>query len=196
MTGSPQVDLNDVAVPLVWREVFGRDAPVHVDIGSGKSRFLLELALNAPGLNLLGVERAPKYARIGRERAIRRGAGNVRIVHTSAEDFLFRLARECSVACVYVLFPDPWPKKRHHKRRMLQPPNVTRMAEILEPGGLLMVKTDHSTYAEEIDAILAAAGGFRAELANELFRDLPLTGFEVKYRDEGRPVSAWALRKI
>jgi tRNA (guanine-N7-)-methyltransferase len=142
------VDLNAVAVPLDWTELFGREAATDVEIGSGKGRFLLALAAIRPERNLLAVERAGHYHRLCCERAARRGLSNIRLLRTTAEDLLFRLLAPSSVATLFILFPDPWPKKRHHKRRLITPGSVAAMAATLRPGGRLLVKTDHAGYAD------------------------------------------------
>jgi tRNA (guanine-N7-)-methyltransferase len=189
------IDLNAVSVPLDWAELFGRDAPTEIEIGSGKGRFLLERAAAEPARNLLAVERAAKYHALVCERAAKRGLGNVRLLRTTAEDLLFRLLRPASVEAVYVLFPDPWPKKRHHKRRFVTPENVAAVAQALVPGGRLLVKSDHPGYAEVIDEVLAAASGLKHLDAAAAFADLPETGFERKYRDQGRTIFSWALER-
>jgi len=190
-----EVDLNAVGVPLDWEELFGSPMPVDVEIGSGKGRFLLELAARHPERGFLGVERAAKYHRMVCERAAKRGLANVRQLRTTAEDLLFRLLRPSSVGNLYVLFPDPWPKKRHHKRRLMKPDVVEAMARVLVPGGRLLVKTDHPDYAEVIGEVLGAAEGLEAIPAGPAFEGLPLTGFETKYVREGRPIAAFALRR-
>ncbi len=191
-----EVDLNAVGIPLDWVELFGSPMPVDVEIGSGKGRFLLELAARHPGRGFLGVERAAKYHRMVCERAAKRGLANVRQLRTTAEDLLFRLLAPASVGNLYVLFPDPWPKKRHHKRRLMKPEVVEAMARVLVPGGRLLVKTDHPEYAEVIAEVLQGAPGLEAIPPGPAFEGLPLTGFETKYLREGRPISAFALRRI
>jgi tRNA (guanine-N7-)-methyltransferase len=189
------LDLNAVSVPLDWPELFGRDAPTEIELGSGKGRFLLERAAAEPERNLLGVERAAKYHELVCDRVARRGLGNVRLLRTTAEDLLFRLLRPTSVAAVYLLFPDPWPKKRHHKRRFVTPDNVDAVARALVPGGRMLVKSDHPGYAEVIEEVLAAAPGFSRLDAADAFAELPETGFERKYRDQGRTIFSWALER-
>jgi len=188
------VDLNAVEVPLAWPELFGRSAPTEVEIGSGKGRFLLELAAERPDVNFLAVERAAKYHTLVCHRAARRGLVNVRLLRTTAEDLLFRLLPPSSVRTLFVLFPDPWPKKRHHKRRLMQPDVVARMLEVLEPGGRLLVKTDHPSYGDVIDEVLRQVAGAEVLDAESAFRDLPLTGFERKYLEQGRRIRSFALR--
>ncbi len=189
------VDLDAVSIPLDWTELFGRDAPTEIEIGSGKGKFLLELAAARPEHNLLAVERAGKYHRLVCERAAKRGLDSVRLLRTTAEDLLYRLLRPQSVAAFYLLFPDPWPKKRHHKRRFVTPDNIAALRRALVPGGRLLVKSDHPGYAEVIDEVLASASGLTSLDPAAAFADLPETGFEQKYRIQGRPVRAWALER-
>ena len=190
------VDLNAVAIPFQWRQLFGRNTDTDVEIGSGKGRFLLELAARQPERNLLAVERAGKYHKLCCERAAKRGLANVRLVRTTAEDLLFRLLEPGSVARLFVLFPDPWPKKRHHKRRLMQPGTVAAMASALRPSGRLLVKTDHAGYAELIAEVLAAEPALDPADAAEAFAGLPVTGFEHKYRDQGREIFRSAFERI
>ncbi|HOC42179.1 MAG TPA: tRNA (guanosine(46)-N7)-methyltransferase TrmB [Thermoanaerobaculales bacterium] len=190
------VDLDAVAVPLDWRELFGRDAPTDVEIGSGKGRFLLALAASRPERNLLAVERAGAYHKMCCERAAKHGLGNIRLLRTTAEDLLFRLLRPSSVDTLFVLFPDPWPKKRHHKRRLITLDSVAAMAGALRPGGRLLVKTDHAGYAAVIGEALAGERALRAIDAAPAFAELPVSGFEHKYLDQGRDIFAFACERV
>lgn len=189
------LDLNQVGVPFEWPEIFGRSAPVDVEIGSGKGKFLLELAAANPDRDFLAVERAGKYHRLCCDRAERRGITNVRLLRTTAEDLLVRLLVPASVQDLFVLFPDPWPKKRHHKRRLIKADVVAAMNLALVPGGRLLVKTDHQDYAEVISEVLRGAEDFTTLDPSQAFAGLPETGFERKYHDQGRPIYPFALRK-
>jgi tRNA (guanine-N7-)-methyltransferase len=189
------LDLDATSVPLAWLEIFGRDAPTDVEIGAGKGKFLNELATLHPERNILAVERSPKYQRLCCDRAARRGLENVRLVATTGEDLLFRLLAPESVETFFVLFPDPWPKKRHHKRRLFKPDVVAAVERALVPGGRLLVKSDHDAYAEVIREVLAGATGFVSLDPDPAFADLPVTGFEVKYLAEGRTIHPFALQK-
>jgi tRNA (guanine-N7-)-methyltransferase len=189
------IDLDQVAIPLQWAEVFARDAPTEIDIGSGKGKFLNELATARPECNLLAVERAAKYHKLCCDRAAKRGLTNVRVLRTTAEDLLFRLLRQKSVRTFYVLFPDPWPKKRHHKRRLFKPANIAAVVEALEPNGRLLVKSDHEDYSAVIDEVLRATTGVVQIDADDAFAGLPSTGFEHKYQAQGRAIHSFAVRK-
>ena len=189
------IDLDQVSIPLHWPELFGRDAPTEIDIGAGKGKFLNEIAAARPDRNLLAVERSAKYHRLCCDRAARRGLTNVRLLRTTGEDLLFRLIPEASVGTIYVLFPAPWPKNRHHKRRFIKPENVAAMARALTIGGRLLVKSDHGDYAEIIGEVLAGETGLTSIDPDEAFAELPLTGFEHKYEIEGRAIHAFAFEK-
>jgi tRNA (guanine-N7-)-methyltransferase len=190
------IDLNAVTVPLDWRDLFGRDAATDVEIGSGKGRFLLALAAGRPERNLLAVERAGAYHKLCCERAAKHGLTNIRLLRTTAEDLLFRLLRPSSVDTLFILFPDPWPKKRHHKRRLVTPDSVAAMAAAIRPGGRLLIKTDHEGYAAVIAEVLAGAPALRAIDAAAAFAALPVSGFEHKYRDQGRNIFPFACERI
>ena len=191
-----ELDLNQVAVPFEWPAIFGRSAPVDIEIGSGKGRFLLELAAMRPERDILAVERAGKYHRLCCERAAKRGITNVRLLRTTAEDLLFRLIEPAAVENFYILFSDPWPKKRHHKRRLIKMDVVAALNQALIPGGRLLIKTDHHGYSEVISEVLGSSAGFTTLDPEEAFAGLPLTGFENKYRLQGRPIYPFALEKI
>jgi tRNA (guanine-N7-)-methyltransferase len=189
------LDLNHVALPLSAFGVFGAQRPLEVEIGVGKGGFLLEWAAAHPELGLVGVERAHTYLQLAATRAARRGLANVRLLHSTAEDLLFRCLTVASVAAAHVYFPDPWPKKRHHKRRFFTPANVARLAEVLRPGGLLRVKTDHDGYAAVIGEVLDAEPRFEPVEAEQAFAGIPPTHFEIKYAREARPVHRFACRR-
>jgi tRNA (guanine-N7-)-methyltransferase len=190
-----EVDLNQVAVPLDLSELFGREAATDVEIGSGKGRFLNLVAAAHPERNLLAVERANKYYKLCCSRAAKRGLENIRLIRTTAEDLLLRLLSPGSVATFYVLFPDPWPKKRHHKRRLFKPEIVEAMTAALQPHGRLLVKSDHPVYAEVIDQTLSSATDLTAIDTGEAFTGLPLSGFETKYLEQRRPIFSFAYRR-
>lgn len=111
--------------------VFGRQGAVHVEIGSGKAGFLLSQAMAQPEANFLGIERPRKYYRYGVDRIGRWALTNVRIVRTDAAEFLARFVGDESVDCFHVYFPDPWPKRRHQKRRFFCQANLDEVVRTL-----------------------------------------------------------------
>lgn len=190
------LDLGSVTLPLASREVFGSDVPLEVELGVGKGLFLLEWAVAHPEVGLIGVERVRKYMKVAALRTARKGLANVRLVHTTAEDLLFRCLAEGNLAAAHVYFPDPWPKKRHQKRRFFRPSNVTRLADVLAPGGLLRVKTDHDAYASVIREVLADEPRLAPAAVEAAFEGVPVTNFEVKYARESRQVHRLAYRRV
>jgi tRNA (guanine-N7-)-methyltransferase len=167
--------------------VFGSPGPVEIEIGSGKGTFLIESAEARPGHRFLSIEWALPYAEHVRDRVRRRGLENVRVARADASRFLGEHVRPGSVRAIHVYFPDPWPKKRHHKRRLMQPGFVSAAAEALEEAGELRFVTDHEEYFEEARAALAAEPSLEeAPVPEEEMTDL--TNYERKYRAEGRPI--------
>jgi len=141
---------------VVGQAVFEREAPVGLEIGFGMGHALLDWALAAPDWNLLGVEVYQPgigSALLGIER---HGLHHLRLVEAAAEDVLERGLPPASLAEVRIFFPDPWPKQRHHKRRLVQPALAALVADRLEPGGALWVATDWQEYAEWMVEVLDA----------------------------------------
>lgn len=141
--------------PLDWRQLFGRTAPVVLEIGFGMGETTAAIAAAQPGVDFFGVEmHLPGVGALLR-RIDAAVLANLRIARADAVDVI-RQVEPGSLAGVHVYFPDPWPKKRHHKRRLLQPPFVHELARRLAPGGYLHVATDWQPYAEEILGVLSA----------------------------------------
>jgi tRNA (guanine-N7-)-methyltransferase len=182
-------------------QIFGRSGPVHIEVGSGKATFLVNQAKAQPEANFLGIEWARKFWRHAIDRIGRWDLTNVRITRADAPVFLRDFVPEGSVDCFHVYFPDPWPKKRHHKRRFIQQSNVELMLRLLNPGGEIRIATDHAEYYEQIKQVMA---GLCDKLEPIAFtrpasaREGELTGtnYERKYAKDGRAVYIIALRKI
>jgi len=180
--------------------VFGRPGPVHIEIGTGKAAFLLNEARAHLEVNFLGIERASKYYRYAVDRIGRWGLTNVRIIRTDAATFLANSIPDNSIDCFHIYFPDPWPKRRHNKRRFFCPANLEYMLRTLKTGGQLKIATDHTDYFQHIRELvtaekrleeiefLPAAGADKGELLG--------TNFERKYRKENRPIYTLAVKKI
>ena len=131
--------------------VFGRRVPIVLDIGFGDGSALLTLAANYPDRDYLGVEvHEPGIGRLllQLERA---GLDNIRIVAYDAVDVVRRMLPAGAVDAVNLFFPDPWPKKRHHKRRIVQPDFVRDIARALKPGGTFHIATDWADYADHCE---------------------------------------------
>ena len=176
---------------LDWRRVFGREGRVEVEIGIGKGRFLLACATARPEVLHFGIEWSNEYLRLVETRAERGNLDNVRFVRADAGDLVRRAIPEGSVSAYYIFYPDPWPKKRHHKRRFLQTANVDALARSLVPSGWLHVATDHDDYWSVIEPLLDTHHAFAKQPAFggpefPLPVDGALTNFEAKYEVQGR----------
>ena len=142
--------------PLDFSTLFGNDHPTVVEIGFGMGEATLEIARRHPERNYLGIEVflngfAKVLHEIGRDRM-----QNLRIIRFDAVEVLQTMIRDNSVAAFHIFFPDPWPKKKHHKRRLIQEPFVSLLAEKLVDGGYVYCVTDWEPYAEQMLQVLGA----------------------------------------
>jgi tRNA (guanine-N7-)-methyltransferase len=144
-------------LPQPWNPAahFGREAPLEVEVGSGKGLFLQGAAAAAPDHNFLGIEIAQKYARHCAARVAKRELTNAVMISGNAERVFRELLPDNSLAAVHVYFPDPWWKKRHHKRRVMNPEFVKDVTRTLAPGGRLHFWTDVEDYFNATLALLA-----------------------------------------
>lgn len=158
-----------------------------VELGFGKGRFLLRRAAENPGQRFLGVELAAEYFRLAARRAERRSLANLALVHGDALFFLSAVLPREFATVVHVYFPDPWPKTRHHKRRLFDAETVDLVLGLLRPGGVLSFATDFLDYGEQVRNILAGYPGLDLRL-REAWPEGPRTNYESKYVVEGRPI--------
>ncbi|UCG16022.1 MAG: tRNA (guanosine(46)-N7)-methyltransferase TrmB [Phycisphaerales bacterium] len=178
---------------------FGSPGPVELEIGCGKGGFLLRRAREYSQLRLLGIEWANKYYRYAADRMARWGLTNVRIMRTDARNFvLHHLVPDC-LAALHTYHPDPWPKKRHHKRRLFQPDFVAAATVALQPGGRWAIQTDHADYFAWITEVMAGQERLEPiDYEDEAFGivdNQTQTNYEIKYLREGRHFYRLAFRK-
>ena len=146
----------EIEPPMCWQQIFGNPAPVDIEIGFGKCGFLLEIAAQHPTTNFVGIESSRKYYRKGITKVQRAGLNNVKLLWGEAFHIFKRYVPDHSVANIYINFPDPWPKKRHAKRRLLQAELVSLLASKLYPAGCLEIATDIESYLNQIQEIFLA----------------------------------------
>jgi len=166
--------------------LFGNAHPVIVEIGSGKGRFLISTAIERPDLNVIGIEKSLHYHRLIRDRVAKRGITNVRLINHDAFLVLQKMLPAASISEIHIYFPDPWPRTRQQKRRIIRPEALVEMKRVLVDGGSGIYVTDHREYFEAAAPFVEAA--FRAERRIPGPDDPPRTNYEAKYRAEGRPI--------
>jgi tRNA (guanine-N7-)-methyltransferase len=160
--------------------VFGRAAPLVLEIGFGMGETTAAIALARPETDFLGMEVYPAGVGALLRRLDEQAIGNVRVIQHDAVEVLRDMIAPDSLAGVHVYFPDPWPKARHHKRRLIQPPLVALVASRLAPGGYLHCATDWAHYAEQMLTVLSAEPQLRNTATDYAPRPgwRPLTKFE------------------
>ena len=191
----PKYGVDFAARPLEPRTFFGRAAPCTLELGFGNGENLLTLAAAHPERDFLGIEvHRPGVGRLllGLEA---QALGNVRVIcHDAVEVLEQQLAPE-SLAQILILFPDPWPKKRHHKRRLIQGPFAEVLASRLSRGGVLRLATDWQPYALQMLEVLSAVRGLENLAADRAFSDRPPERAPTRFERRGERLghTVWDL---
>ena len=178
--------------PLDPLAIFGRTAPLHVDLGCGDGSFLCELAQRHPNKDFLGIDRL-----VGRvAKACHKAAAleNVRILNVESSYAVGYLLPERSVETFYLLFPDPWPKRRHQRRRIVKTDFLNAIHRALADDGVFRIATDQLDYFEKIRAVVRNQSDFAILDIEDA--DLPRTKFERRFSALGAPIYRLVLRKI
>ncbi|SHF28768.1 tRNA (guanine-N(7)-)-methyltransferase [Modicisalibacter ilicicola DSM 19980] len=166
--------------------LFGRHAPRIVEIGFGMGASLVEQAETHPGVDFIGIEvHAPGVGKLLDE-ADKRGLTNLRVYREDALEVLSRCLPEASLDAVQLFFPDPWPKKKHHKRRIVQPAFIELARTRLKPGGVLHMATDWEAYAEHMVEVMADARGYRNTAEEDTAPYVPRPEFRPSTKFEAR----------
>jgi tRNA (guanine-N7-)-methyltransferase len=173
-------------VRLDLAHLFGNTNRVVLEIGSGKGRFLISSAIEQSAVNFIGIEKSLHYHRVIRDRVLKRGLTNVRLINFDAFVVLRDMVPDASLSEIHIYFPDPWPRKREQKRRIIRAEALAEMRRALVPGGSGIYVTDHREYFEIAAPLIAEL--FRAESRIPGPDDPPRTNYEAKYREEGREI--------
>lgn len=176
--------LADLMKPLDVRELFGNGNPLEVEIGAGRGDFMIAHASSHPDLNFLAVEKKLMFMKRGINKARRAGLENVRWLLVEARYLVMEYLTDASVQAVHVYFPDPWPKKKQLKRRIVQAGFTEQLVRVLIPGGKLHVRTDHEEYFQQMVEVLDATEGLRLVKTEEAILERK-TGFEARFNREG-----------
>ena len=185
-----QISLTEITPPIDWGALFGNENPVEIEIGCGKGRFLLETSRQHPEINYVGVERALKYVQHAKERLLKGNATGVFLIWSDAAYLVDRYIGEGTVDAYHVYFPDPWPKKRHRKRRLFR--NEVWLDGLIRTlnssKGRIHVATDYAEYFYEIHHRLTHTPPLVCLPPDSLEIGHIPTSFEMKYRAEGRKI--------
>ncbi len=185
------IEFESIPPSVNFTEFFGNDRPVELEVGCGKGLYLRNAARENPDHNFVGIEIARKYAFYGAERIGKLGLTNVRIIPGDALPLLKRIP-DAAVHTVHLYFPDPWWKKRHHKRRVFTTDFVKDVERILMDNGQFLIVTDVADYFALVQEVMQEFVAFvpgRAPETHEPQHDMDyLTNFERKFRREGRPI--------
>jgi len=182
-----------------WAGAFGKDRPLRVEIGVGNSDFLIRLAEIEPDYNYLGFEYSPKRVFKFLRRVKARGIETIRILRTEAVLGLKELVLPGTLDSIFILFPDPWPKRRHAKHRLVQPPAMALLSSLLAPGGRMSLRSDDAAYAAQMLEVLDAEPLLENLSGQGRFSPAPRheihTAYELKYRKEGRAIRNLEYRR-
>ena len=192
----PRYGLDAGDTPLFdFALIFGRHAPVVLEIGFGDGEALAATAMAHPENDYLGIEvHRPGVGALLR-RLAERNLTNVRVMVADAKEVLIARVPDGSLAAVHLFFPDPWPKQRHHKRRLVQPDFAALVADKLVPGGYFHVATDWQDYAEHAAAVLGRTPGMVEDTTRADFFTRPPTRFERRGRRLGHAVRDLVYRR-
>jgi len=176
--------------------VFGtRKKPLEVDIGCGKGRLLLARAEADPEINFLGIDRVSSRIEKIARRAARRGLTNIRLLRADAFQAVESFLPLSSVSVFYIFFPDPWPKRRHFKRRLFTESFAHSLLRATHPGGRVHIATDHSDYFDLIEKIMENEGEFE-RIEPYIPSENERTNFEMVFLGINQTVNRCSFRKI
>ncbi|GGA82575.1 tRNA (guanosine(46)-N7)-methyltransferase TrmB [Ornithinibacillus halotolerans] len=174
-----------------WKDLFGNDSPIHVEIGTGKGQFIVGMARQYPHINFIGIELSKSVIVTAAQKVQESGLSNIRLIQENAENLL-ELFMENEVDTIYLNFSDPWPKNRHEKRRLTFRTFLERYEEVLHPSGELIFKTDNRGLFEYSLVSFSEYGLLLKEVSLDLHRDDDpeniMTEYEEKFSAKGQPI--------
>lgn len=188
-------DLQSILEPVNLRCLFPREQPLEIELGSGDGSFLTSAAAKCPERNFIGVERLLGRVQKTERKGLREGLSNLRIVRIESAYFLEYLLPRHSSTAIHIYFPDPWPKRKHRRHRLINERFPTLAAQALVPGGIVYLRTDDSDYFAQMKSVFAGGAGFQAEPTPEALTSL-VTDFERDFNAQGIPTLRAAYRKL
>jgi tRNA (guanine-N7-)-methyltransferase len=193
------IEARELDGAVTSESLFGNQKPLELEIGAGKGTFLVRESALRPEVNFLGIEYARRYWGYAADRLRRAGRRNARIVLAEAFEFIDAHVTDGGLSAVHIYFPDPWPKTRHRKRRLIQPRLLDLLASKMKAGSRLQIATDHADYSRQIRAVVEGSELVQTPFAIRAAADedeLVGSNFERKYRSAGRPIYSIAALKL
>ena len=189
----------DLGTPADWPAIFGNDHPLALEVGCGIGDFIAKTAADQPGMNFVAIDFYNKGCLKTCARAERLGLTNLRVLREEARQFIVQRMPKVSLAAVYVNCPDPWPKKRHRKRRLVNREFVELVRDYLAPGGEFFFATDFDDYGRDVAALMPGVAGFENRLAPDPYRHAlegyHLSKYMMKFMAEGKRIYFVHYRK-
>lgn len=177
-----------------WVEVFGNSHPLEIELGAGDGGFIVEWAKRHPDTNFVALERLLGRVKKIAKRSVRENLPHVRALRLESGYFLKYLCPAESVSVLHFMFPDPWPKRKHHKFRLVQPEFIESCRKVLKPGGVFRFTTDHQDYFLWTTRLWGEAEGWENLGPWDASGD-PQSDFELEFEKEGRAVHRMRWRK-
>jgi tRNA (guanine-N7-)-methyltransferase len=178
------------------KTIFPTPNPVEIEIGCGSGTLLVYLAKANPEHNFLGIEWANEFYRYTADRIRRWKLTHTRMLRTDARDFVMYKLKSESIQTFHIYFPDPWPKRRHHRRRLFIQEFCRALSRVLVPGGKVYAASDHQEYFEQIERNLLAVPRFKQDEFDSPAGNQVLSNFETKFVKEGRSIYRIAVKKV
>ncbi|MCX5895462.1 MAG: tRNA (guanosine(46)-N7)-methyltransferase TrmB [Proteobacteria bacterium] len=186
--------------PFDWKAIFGNTNPVEIEIGCGRGMFIIKSALENPEVNYLGIEKSLSFFRMLKEQVKKSTAENIRLIRGEAFYLFKKFVPQHSVRTLHIYFPDPWPKKRHHKRRLVNAAFFEAAVNALMPQGCIFIATDFQDYFAGILQAARACQGLEELSCQEISPqnsnpETARTSYERKYLIQGRTICKASYRK-
>jgi len=185
------IPVQHMPLPFDGSAVFGRSAPLAVEIGCGTGHFILERARQQPGTDFLAIDIYNKGCLKTCRKLEAAGIGNVRVLRIEARELLDRAIPDATLQAIYINCPDPWPKQRHRERRLVNQEFLELALHRLAPGGELFFSSDQRDYVEQVAALLAGIPALRNQLPAPFVHALPgypLSKYMRRFLDQGLPM--------
>ena len=190
----PEIVPANYFAPLDFEAIYGRRVPLEVDLGCGDGSFLAAAAAATPARNFLGMERLPGRVRSACRKIEHEAVTNARVLHCEIAYAVSELLPPDSVSAFHLMFPDPWPKRRHASRRILTEQFLVLLARALTQSGVVRIATDETEYFREVERLAARSSQF--VMIPEQEAAVALSTFEKQFRQEGRQIHRVVLRKV